>query len=274
MIRLFLAAMAALAGLHAAQADDRNPLTLGAVAMDIPAVMHQRLSPLSRYLSDAIGQSVVVRPSPDLSKAAQFVADGSVDIAYLTPVAYLKAQRAGNVRLLVKTVTKGKDTFKLMIVTRNDSPIRNVRELSGKRFAFGDPAALLQRAVVVNAGVAIEQLGSYRFLGHYDNIALGVLNGDFDAGILKDTSAYQWQKKGLRILHESPGLPPYNIVVNRKMNPSTARAIEKALLALDPKNPAHREVISALDPQYNGFARTSDAEYDVIRRLVAPFEQR
>jgi len=250
-----------------------DALTLGTVAMDIPAVMHQRLKPLSQYLSDALGRTVLIKPAPDLSKAVDEIASGDVDIAYLTPLAYVKAQRAGNVRVVAKTVTKGRDTFKLMIVVRADSPIRSVRELAGKRFALGDPAALLQRAVVVNAGIRLEQLGSYRFLGHYDNIARGILNGDFDAGILKDTTAYQWQQKGLRILHASPDLPPYNIAVSRKLDPATVAAIQSALLRLDAKKPEHAAVIKALDPGYDGFAPASDADYDVVRQLVAPFEK-
>jgi len=255
-------------------ASEPDSLTFGAVAMDIPAVMHKRLTPLTRYLTEALGRPVTVRPSPNLSKAVDEITSGAVDIAYLTPVAYINAQRAGNVRIVAKTVTNGRSTFKLMIVTRQDSPIRNVRELAGKRFAFGDAAAILQRAAVVDAGIRLEQFGSYRFLGHYDNIARGVLNGDFDAGILKDTSALHWQEQGLRILHASPDLPPYNIVVSRKLDPATVTAIRSALLALDARNEKHSVVIKALDKKYDGFAATSDAEYDVVRRMVAPFEKK
>lgn len=268
---------AILAGLAlasaAASGSEPEALTFGTVAMDIPAVMHQRLGPLTRYLSETMGRPVRVKPAPDLSSAADEIARGDVDIAYLTPMAYVKAQRAGNVRLIVKTVTKGQSTFKLMLMVRADSPVRSVRELAGKRFALGDPAALLQRAVVVDAGIRLEQFGSYRFLGHYDNIARGILNGDFDAGILKDTSAYQWQQKGLRILHTSPDLPPYNIAVSRKLDPATVTAIQTALLRLDAKNDEHRAVIKALDESYDGFVAATDADYDVVRRLVAPFEK-
>jgi len=124
---------------------------------------------------------------------------------------------------------------------------------------------------VVGAGVKLEELGSYRFIGHYDNIARGVASGDFDAGILKDTTAYEWERKGLRILHASPELPPYNIVVSRETRDELYNAIRRALLGLDPANPAHARVIKSLDPSYSGFAPTSDAEYDIVRTLIKPF---
>ncbi len=260
--------------LTAVHADDHpNELYFGSVAMDIPAAMYGRLRPLADYLSETLDRPVTLKLSSDLLRAADAVAKGKVDLAYLTPVAYVKAQRVGNVRLVVKTVTKGRRDFRLVIAVRADSPIRAIGDLVGKSFAFGDPAAILQRAVVVNAGVELEQLGSYRFIGHYDNIARGVLAGDFDAGILKDTTAFQWEKKGLRILYVSPALPPYNIVVSSRVDDESYAAIRNALLALDPTNPAHAAVIKSLDATYDGFAATSDMEYQVVRRMIQPFEK-
>jgi phosphonate transport system substrate-binding protein len=259
----------------AARAADDTPreLYFGSVAMDIPAAMYQRLKPLTDYLTRELKRPVTLRLSPDLSTASHELAVGNVDIAYLTPVAYLKAQRKGGARPLVKTVTKGQSSFKLMLVARAESPIQSVKDLVGRNFAFGDEAAILQRAVLVNAGVRLEELDSYKFLGHYDNIARGVASGDFDAGILKDTAAYDWEKKGLRVFYASPDLPPYVIAVSRRTDEKLYRALQKAFLKLNAANPEHLPVIKALDPSYDGFARTSDAEYDIVRQLVKPFEK-
>jgi phosphonate transport system substrate-binding protein len=157
---------------------------------------------------------------------------------------------------------------------RQDSPIKRIEDLKGKTFAFGDKAAILQRAVVVGAGMPLENLSEYKFIGHYDNIAKGVASGDFDAGILKDTTAKEWQKRGLRILYSSAPLPPYNIVASSKVDAKLLKQIRQAFLDLNIKNPAHKAVIQALDDEYDGFAPTSDAEYDVVRQLIAPFEEK
>jgi len=247
-------------------------LNFGSVAMDIPATMHRRLKPLTDYLSRELKRPVNLRLAPNLPTAARDVAIGDIDITYLTPVAYLRAHREGGARLVVKTITRGKSSFQLMLVARQDSSIKSARDLVGRSFAFGDKAAILQRATVVDAGIRLEELGSYKFIGHYDNIVRGVLSGDFDAGILKDTSAYQAEKKGIKIIHASPPLPPYNIVVNKRVDEQLYKSIRKAFLDLDAKNPEHRKVIKALDQNYDGFAPTSDAEYDVVRKLVKPFE--
>ncbi len=248
------------------------PIRFGSVAMDVPVEMERRLAPLTEYLSRTLRRPVVLILSPDMPSAIRQVAQGGVDIAYLTPIAYTDSRRQAPTRLIARTVTNGKPDFRLMIVVRKDSAIHRVADLAGKSFAFGDHAALLQRAVVVGAGIPLQKLGEYEFLGHYDNIARGVLSGDFDAGILKDTSAYEWETKGLRILYTSPALPPYNITARAGLEPAVEQALQRALLALDPHRPEDRRVIQALDPAYDGFAPVTDRDYDVVRRLIKPFQ--
>jgi phosphonate transport system substrate-binding protein len=274
MSALLGVALFAAVPLCAAVADGANELRLGSVAMDIPAEMHRRLTPLTKYLSDTLKRPVTLKLSSSMSAAIEEVSNGSVELAYLTPVAYLKAHAKGNAQLVARTVTSNKHTFQLMIVVRDDSPIRRIQDLNGKTFAFGDKAAILQRAVVVGAGMPLEGLGEYKFIGHYDNIAKGVAIGDFDAGILKDTMAHDWQHRGLRILHRSPPLPPYNIVASSKVDAKLLKLIRQAFLSLDIRNPAHSKVIKALDDEYDGFAPASDADYDVVRELIAPFEEK
>ena len=254
-------------------AKEKNEILFGSVAMDIPAAMHKRLKPLTQYLSKELGQPVILKLSPNMGAAIKEVADKKVTLAYLTPVAYLKAHKQGGAKIIAKTVTKGKASFQLMIVVRKDSPIKTVADLKGKTFAFGDKRALLQRATVVGAGIKMEDFSEYKFIGHYDNIARAVKNGDFDAGILKDTKAFKWEEKGLRILAASPDLPPYNIAANGDISDELLAKLKKAFLKLDQKNPEHLKVIKAVAKKYTGFAATSDAEYDVVRKLIKPFNK-
>jgi phosphonate transport system substrate-binding protein len=248
-------------------------IRFGSVAEDTPAVMHQRLIPLTNYLETAIGRRVVLTLSPDMPRAIEDLANGNVELAYMTPVAYLRAHSMGNATLMAKALCNKQTYFRLEIVVREDSPIKKVADLAGKTFAFGDPAALLQKAVVVNAGMPLERLGKRAYLGHYDNIVRGVLVRDYDAGIVTDSKARLWDKKGLRVIYSSPPLPPYNIAATRKMDKTLFHKLQAALTGLDRHNPEHRKVLEALGEDYEGFVRTSDAEYDVVRKLIKPFEQ-
>jgi len=263
-----------LLGLSEVYAAKDKAVRFGSVAEDTPAVMHQRLTPLTNYLEKAIGRKVVLVLSPDMPSAIRSVSNGEVELAYLTPVAYLNAHKAGGVKLLGKAVTNNQSFFRLEIVVREDSPIKTVKDLVGKSFAFGDPAALLQRAVVVQSGVSLDQLGKRAFLGHYDNIARGILNKDYDAGIVTDTKARKWSKNGLRVVYRSENLPPYNIAAAGNIDEELFNKLKEALLKLDRHKPGHGPALDALGKDYDGFAPTSDAEYDVIRKLVKPFQHK
>ena len=271
----FIGVGAVLLGLttvNPVQAAERE-IRFGSVAMDIPAVMHKRLTPLIQYLSQELNQPVSLILSKNMTGAIKDVASGSVDLAYLTPVAYLKAHASGQAQLVAKTITEGQGTFKLMIVVRDDSPIKTLGDLAGKNFAFGDRAALLQRAVVVGAGVNLESFGKYGFLGHYDNIVRAVMHGEYDAGILKDTMVYKWKDRGIRVLYASEDLPPYNITASNQVDATLLAKLKEAFLKLDPNKPEHMLIIKALDNNYDGFAATSDKEYDIVRKLIAPFNK-
>lgn len=147
-MRILLIALLGLFAISGRAQAAPGELVFGSVAMDIPAEMHKRLTPLIHYLSETLGMPVRLQLSPNMKSAIAALANGEVDAAYLTPVAYLDSHAQGQSRLLVKTITKGRGSFQLMIVSRLDGPIKQVSDLKGHSFAFGDRKALLQRAVV------------------------------------------------------------------------------------------------------------------------------
>lgn len=246
-------------------------IRFGSVAMDTPQVMHKRLLPLTQYLSQTLQRPVELVVAANMSTAIHDVSAGNVHLAYLTPVAYIRSHQKTNTRLIAKTITDHRPGFKLNIVVRNDSPIHSVDQLTNKRFAFGDPSALLQRAVFSNTGISLKQLKHYDFLDHHDNIIRGVLHRDYDAGIVKDTMAYKWRHKGIRTIYSSEELPPFNITAAPILDKQLYQKIRNAFLKLDINNPEHQEVIRGLDPIYTGFSDTEDSEYDIVRTLTQVF---
>ena len=267
LIALLLAGLAASPAIAGGQR-----VYLGSVAMDAPMEMVRRLTPLTHYLSEKTGLDVSFRASHDMNMAVSDLGNDYTQIAYLTPVAYLDAHRKYNAKAVVAPLVDGKSTFRLVVVVREDSAIRSMRDLKGKSFAFGDKSAILQRAVVVGGGIKLEELEHYDFINYYDNIAKAVLNRDFDAGILKESAANEYRTKGLRIIHVSPPLPSYLFAVNARLPKETVARLRDALLALKADTPEHRAILEELDRSYDGFAEISDGNYDIVRKLVAPFQ--
>lgn len=243
-------------------------ITMGAVAMDVPIEMIKRMTPLAEYLSTQTGYTVHFRPSPNMETAIKDLGTNAVQISYMTPIAYVMAHEKYQAIPLVRPLTHGKNTFHLLVVVQRDSPYKKLEDLKGKRFAFGDPKAFLQPAVLLDGGVRKHEFSEVAYLKHYDNIAKAVLLNDFDGGIMKDTVYEKFAEQGLRVVHTSPPLSSYVFAVNGKLDAKIQGKLKQALLNLNNVTPETRAVLKALDQGYDGFQPVSDQDYDRERAMV------
>ena len=256
-----------------AQTAPPTEVTMGSVAMDIPVEMIKRLSALTNYLSLTTDLNVRFRPSPNLGSAVDDLGKGQTQIAYLTPVAYIDARKKYGVIPLVAPTADGRPHFSLVIGVKAGSGIKTPTDLKGKRFAFGDEKALLQRAAVESMGLKSGDFSSFAYLKHYDNIAKAVIAGDFDGGILKDSLADEFKSKGIVVIGSTPPLPSYIIAVHPGMPEAVRTKLRDALLALNKSTPERAATLEAFDKGYDGFAVVDDAAYDTVRKLIQPFQK-
>lgn len=248
-------------------------VTMGSVAMDIPVEMIKRMSVLTNHLALSTNLNVRFRPSPNLGSAVDDLGTGHTQIAYLTPVAYIEARRKYGVIPLVAPTTDGRPNFSLVIGVKAGSGISSPAELKGKRFAFGDEKALLQRAAVESMGLKSSDFSTFAYLKHYDNIAKAVLAGDFDGGILKDSVAGEFKSKGIVVIGSTAPLPSYIFAVHPGMPVTVRNQLRDALLALNKSTPDRAATLEAFDKAYDGFVVVDDPAYDTVRKLILPFQK-
>lgn len=248
-------------------------VTMGSVAMDIPVEMIKRLSALTNYLALNTGLNIHFRPSPNLDSAVDDLGNRQTQIAYLTPVAYIDAQRKYGVVPLVAPTIKGRPSFSLVIGAKAGSGIRSPADLKGKRFAFGDEKALLQKAAVASMGLGTADFSQFAYLKHYDNIAKAVLAGDFDGGILKDSVADDFKDKGIVVIGSTPPLPSYIFAVHPSMPVNVRNKLRDAFLTLKKDSPVGAVTLEAFDSSYDGFVVIQDNAYDSVRKLILPFQK-
>ncbi|MBI5938697.1 MAG: PhnD/SsuA/transferrin family substrate-binding protein [Betaproteobacteria bacterium] len=274
MTRLFATALLGLLlCLRTGATPAAESVTLGSVAMDIPVEMIKRMSALSNYLAMQTGLNVHFRPSPNLSSAVDDLGAGRTQIAYLTPVAYIEARKKYGAIPLVAPTTRGKPHLSLVLVTKAGSGIDKPAQLKGKRFAFGDEKALLQKAAVASFGLGTGDFAEFAYLKHYDNIAKAVLAGDFDGGILKDSIAEEFRYKGLAVVGSTAPLASYVFAAHPKLPAKTRQKLRDALLALKKDGPDKTLVLEAFDVSYDGFVPIQDKDYDSVRKLIEPFQK-
>ena len=248
-------------------------VTMGSVAMDIPVEMIKRMSALTNHLALTTNLNVRFRPSPNLGSAVDDLGTGQTQIAYLTPVAYINARKKYGVIPLVAPTVEGRPHFSLVIGVKAGSGISSPEGLKGKRFAFGDEKALLQRAAVESMALKSTDFSSFAYLKHYDNIAKAVLAGDFDGGILKDSIADEFKGRGIAVIGSTPPLPAYIFAVHPGMPLAVRNQLRDALLALNKSTPERAATLEAFDKGYDGFVVVDDAAYDTVRTLIQPFQK-
>jgi phosphonate transport system substrate-binding protein len=100
------------------------------------------------------------------------------------------------------------------------------------------------------------------------------LNGEFDAGAVKDVVAYKYQKKGLRFIYLTDLVPTVPIFVGANAPVDMVRSVKAALLKLNPKDPKHQKIMAKWDDEFKyGFIETTDSDYDPIRKILDLLEK-
>ena len=254
----------------AANAD--NDLTLAIHPFKSAVALHKAFTPLAEYLTRELGRKVKVSVSKDYQTHIARVGNNEVAIAYLGPASYVKlADKFGKQRILARLEINGSPTFRGYIITRSDSPLRSLKDLVGRRFAFGSPAStmshLVPRYMLWKAGVDVSQFKKYDFLGNHTNVALGVLTGNFDAGAVKEAIYDKYKQRGLRILAESDKFSEHLFVASNSMPDNLTHQLQAALLKLH-RQPDGKAIMAAIKGTMTALVPTKDEDYDNLRTIL------
>lgn len=256
----------------AAPPDLQRPVVLAVHPYLPSAEIQKRFAPLAEYLGKVLGQQVVVRVGRDYEEHVAAIGANGVDIAFMGPAAYVKAvARYGAKPLLARIETKGDAYLSGVIITRSDSPLRSIADLRGKVFAFGDPDSTMSTLVPIyalrQAGVPVAALAHYEHLGAHENVALGVLAGDFDAGAVKVEVFDEFAARGLRVLANLPRVSEHVFVARADLPSRQVQLLRNALLGLKAA-PQGSAIMQSIQQDMTGLVPVADADYDNLRSIL------
>ncbi|HBB67652.1 MAG: hypothetical protein A2X28_00010 [Elusimicrobia bacterium GWA2_56_46] len=256
----------------AAPAGGSSPLLFSVVPYRAPKDLKGMFTPLSDYLGGKIGRPVKLVVSASLQDHIDSLGGGKVDFAFTGPAPYIKmVSKHGKMNILGRVETNGRPVFRGVIFTANNSPARDLADLEGKRFAFLDRNStmgyLVPAYMLLKSGVALEKLGKRAFLGTQDNILMGVLAGDFDAGAVMEEIYLRYEKRGLKRLATTPEYSGHLLVAGGKLSAETAPALRAALFGL--KDSAEgRAVLKSIGDGVTGIVPADDGDYDTMREVM------
>ena len=229
-------------------------------------------APLRDYLSGKIGRPVELVIPTNYNATVEGLGNGSLDFAYLGGLTYLKAREAYGVIPLVQRSSDKQ--FHSLFITQTGSPINNLGDLRGKRFAFGDVSStsghLMPDYALRNAGLDPDKDLSVRYTGNHPATAKAVESGTVDAGAL-DESVFkslvdggQIDKTKVRVFSTTPPFVDYVWVARKDVPVAERDALSNAFLAL--RSPADAKVLAIL--RGTSFVRADDAEYSTLRNIA------
>lgn len=255
-----------------ANADTSKPLILAVHPYLPTAEIIKRFTPLADYLTKNIGQPVKVRVGRTYAEHIDAIGNDSVDVAYMGPVSYIKlVAKYGKKPLLARQEVNHQPFLRGVLFVRQDSAVRRLEDLKGKRFAYGDPNSTMSYVIPMRmleqAGVSESKLGHHEFLGAHKNVALAVLSGDFDAGGVKEEVFTEMAPKGLRALAFGPPVADHVFVANAKLPVALVESMRRALVQLK-KAPEGQSILTSLHPGMTALLPALDVDYDSLRAIT------
>ena len=273
-IRSLFTVLAVLTTLATSIAQEPVSLTLGLYSFKKPTEVYKQFQPVAVALSQSLTVQLKRPATVELQIVktyeeclAGFVA-GKIDIVRFGPASYVLAkQQCEGIELLAAECEDSRGVG--LIVVRDDSPVRRLADLAGRRIAFGDQQSTIGRylsqAELVRAGITAKDLKGFEYLERHDIVFTAVEIGDFDAGALHADTFKELNDKAkgmkLRVVHPFDNVAkPW--IARAGMAPEVVRALRESLQQL--KDPAALKALKV-----PGFAPTVDADYESVRNGMA-----
>ncbi len=258
LILAFLAALVLPLTLPAAQGSPARVVIALKPDKD-PELMAQERKSLSAYLSERLGKPVDVIIPLTSAVILEGLANGTVDLGYLSATDMVNARKIGAADLLLAGEINGKPSYPSYWVALKDKPYTKVEDLRGKPVAFASRTStsgyvipmwdLKQKGLVATAN-AEEFFGRNHVIygTGYVSAIERVLSGEAEAAavsyyVLDEDKHLTAEQRGRlkRIATQGP-VPTHVIAVRASLSPADRASLKTALETLNaPENHALRD---------------------------------
>jgi len=202
MKKILVAAIAALTMTSAANAEI-NEFRIGILGGENAQDRLNSYECLRVKTEDLLGVETKLFAPADYNGVIQGLLGGTIDMAWLGASGYAKtylSDKDAVEPVLVKVNVDGGYGYYSVGFARKDSGIKNLDDMKGKVFAFGDPNStsgfLIPSIEIPEAGYnmeAGEYFGDIKFSGGHEQTIVGVNNGDFDGGVTWADGLGNWE---------------------------------------------------------------------------------
>jgi phosphonate transport system substrate-binding protein len=253
------------------------------------AALEKVADKISAYLKEATGLDVKYEKTSDYQACVNGLAANKLDLVWFGGVTYCQAMERTEGKTVLVACRDIDLHFKSYFIANKEAldagKVRKIAKLEELKpmlkdltFTFGAKDStsghIMPRWFLVQAGIAPEKdmKGSpqYQLQGGHGATFKAVSSGLVDVGVLNYT-VYDKQKPEDQakapIIFTTPEFVDYCFCAHERLGKETIAKLRKALIALDPKKPEQKEVLTAWS--CNGFVEADPKRWDGMRKVLA-----
>lgn len=238
--------------------------TFGVVPQQAASEMAETWLPFLAWVSAKSGVALRFVTAPDIPAFEARLAKGEYDLAYMNPYHYTVFHKKSGYEALAKEKDR---KIKGILVVRKDSPVKDIKELSGATLVFPAPAAfaasILPRVALRREGVSF----TTKFVSSHDSVYLNVARGLYPAGggIVRTFEMLDEPvRRDLRVLWSTPSYTPHAIAGNSKLPGDVARKLQDTFAGMA-EDAGGQKLLKLIG--FKGIEIAQDADWNDIRQL-------
>jgi phosphonate transport system substrate-binding protein len=204
-------------------------------------------APTFEAVTRVTGLHFDIKVAQSYAAVVEAMCNRSADIAFVGPVTYIQAHARGCAQLLAVSVENGKSIYYAGLFAKAGSPIKTLRDIEGKRVAFGDANStssfVFPVAMIMEAGLdPVKDLAAIRMTGSHAASLAALVNGQADVAALSFDSFDKAVEQGavdpktIKVVARSIAIPNPPLVMNTAL-PAPVKARLKTAFADLAKTP-------------------------------------
>lgn len=239
---------------------------------------------LEPHLAKALGGAVRVDIRKDYDDLAAVLAGGKVDLAWITPVAFVNAStRNAEVRALVKAKRRQKSFYRSVFIVRKDSTAKSLKDVKGKRVVWVSKGSasgyVFPRGLLTWAGQDPDHFfGAASFAGSHPEVCKAVRDGKADVGatladppepggeMVADGCDDAPPAADFRVVAASEPIPNDVIAGRAGLDAGVVRSVLDAFGKMGESADGKRVLADAF--RVDGWAAATDHDFDAVLKVL------
>jgi phosphonate transport system substrate-binding protein len=254
---------------------DQRPILIALASVMSPHETIGYYRKIADYVSNKTGRQAILIQRKTYAEVNMLLANGDVDIAFLSTGAYSAYRGMNEIELFVMAERGGNSFYTAELIVHKDSPIQSFDDLEGKIFAFTDPLSysghmVIEERLKQNNTIPEKFFNRYFYTYSHDKALWAVANKVADAASL-DSQIYEYAKEktpeltaNVRIISSLKPAPTGPVVISKKLKTEQKEQLRHIFLTMQ-EDPEVFEAMQGL--VIDRFVIPTPELYEPLRKL-------